>query len=112
MIDLLKLDTIAYFPLQVRNYQQDAMTALAVPSRNSRVRTVTSKLAHSVFFYVLYRHVLLALYRHTRARGIGGSLNEVVDHAKQVNGQESNCNVNVSTNSFGMTNAARCGTTP
>jgi len=64
------------------------MTALTVPSRNSRVRTVTSKLAHSVLFYVLYRHVVLALYRHMRARGIGGSIYEVVDHAKQVSSQE------------------------
>lgn len=60
------------------------MSYLATPSRNSRVRTLTSKLAHSVFIYILYRHVVLAMYRHMRARGVGGTLYELYDYGRQV----------------------------
>jgi hypothetical protein len=74
----------------------NTMSYLAMPSRNSRVRTLTSKLAHSVFFYVLYRHVVLAMYRHMRARGVGGSLHEVSEYGKQVRGDMGD--VSLSTN--------------
>jgi hypothetical protein len=54
---------------------------------------------------------VLALYRHMRARGVGGSINEVVDQVKQVNRRESVCDANMSVDGFGVTYAARCGTT-
>lgn len=53
-------------------------------SRADKLKSLTSKVAHGVLFYILWRHVVVALYRHVKARGLLGSLREVYAGGEQV----------------------------
>jgi sphinganine-1-phosphate aldolase len=58
--------------------------SLARSPQFQQAQILTSKVAHSVLFYVVYRHIILAGYRHMRARGVIGSVQEIIDAGKDV----------------------------